>query len=138
METGISKAAQGSPSMQRSEQLSLSTKKKQIVAMLAMLSIRRRSRLEAEDYSVLASDLMDRDLRDLEAGLTALGRTPSEDHKPMFPDLGTMLAAVMVAQGERMEAERAAANAAEQEAKRRHRLEHPEEYPDLCDKGGRA
>ena len=70
--------------------------------------MRRQAKLDPEDYQVFAADLEEYDLRDIEAGLTALGKEPRRERDTAFPSLGTLTSAIKIARRMRRDAEYAA------------------------------
>jgi len=101
MEMELSRENRGKALTQHGE----SSKKSKIVALLAILGVRRQAKLDDEDYKVFASDLEEYELADIEAGLSQIGKRPRDEGETAFPSLGTMLAAIKLARRQRCDRE---------------------------------
>lgn len=70
------------------------SKQSRIVAMLAILGIRRQAKLSSQDYQVLAADLEEFDLPYIALALERIGKTPRPEGEPSFPAVGTLILAI--------------------------------------------
>lgn len=103
-------------------------KRNDVVSLLAKLGIRRQAKQAAEDYLVMADDLLSYDLADIAAGLDVIGKRVREQGETAFPDVPTMLEAVGAIVSARMSKEADLRRKREDEESERHRREHPEDY----------